>query len=109
MALINAFDESSNSSLQKTSASRITEFPCDLPTQAQLREWLPCLHTYIGSMGLAAYMRGSEPPHVIQFTPRDLALTPVLEVTAGEGPKESRIALRATYEHDNAIKLQMKT
>ena len=26
-----------------------------------------------------------------------------------EGPKEGRVALRATYEHDNAIKLAMKT
>ena len=49
------------------------------------------------------------PPHVLQYTPRDLALIPVLPADAGEGPKEIRVALRATYEHDNAIKLAMKT
>ena len=109
MALSYATDDTSNSSMSKTAASGISEFPCDLPSHEQLRDWMPDLLAKISAMGLSAYMRGAEPPYVIQYTPRDLSLTPELEAAAGEGPKETRIALRATYEHDNMIKMQMKT
>ena len=109
MAYIMSSDDMSNSSVSKFAASGITEFPCDLPSQEQLREWLPHLLTRIDVMGLSAYMRGAEPPHVIQYTLRDLSLTPELPAAAGEAPKEARLSIRATYEHDNAIKTQMKT
>ena len=102
-------DDLSVNPASKSAAHGITAFPCDLPSQEELREWLPNLQSRIDAMGLSAYMRGSEPPHVLQYTPRDLALIPVLPADAGEGPKEGRVALRATYEHDNAIKLAMKT
>ena len=45
---------------------------------------------------------------MIQYTHRDLSLTPELEAGASEAAKETRIALRATYTHDNAIKARMK-
>ena len=105
MACNIATDDSSASSSSKFTASGIMDFPCDLPSQEQLREWLPHLTTRIDSMGLSAYLRGSEPSYVIQYTLRDLALTPELPATAGEGPKEARLALRATYDHDNSIKI----
>ena len=57
---------------------------------------------------VSSYMRGAEPPHVIQYTLRDLSLTPELEAGASDAAKETRIALRATYTHDNTIKASMK-
>ena len=97
-----------SSTTSKNTAGGITNFPCDLPSPEQLRVWLPHLLSRIDSMGLSSYMRGAEPPHVIQYTLRDLSLTPELATSAGEAAKETRIALRATYEHDNSIKTQMK-
>ena len=74
----------------------------------QLRVWTPALVSQFDSMGLAAFLRGSEPSHALQYKPRDLSLLPLLPETVGEGPREARIALRATIEHDNAIKADMK-
>ena len=108
MAFNIASDDMSNSSSTKNTASGITTFPCDLPSPEQLRVWLPHLLSRIDAMGLSSYMRGAEPPHVIQYTHTDLSLTPELATSAGEAAKETRIALRATYEHDNLIKTQMK-
>ena len=60
-------DDLSVNPASKSAAHGITAFPCDLPSQEELREWLPNLQSRIDAMGLSAYMRGSDPPHVLQY------------------------------------------
>jgi len=86
----------------------IPAFPNDLPTIEELREYVPHLLARIDAMGLSAYMRGAEPPYVLQYKERDLSLLPELPATCGETAKEARIALRATMTHENDIKADMK-
>ena len=54
----------------------IPAFPNDLPTIEELREYVPHLLARIDAMGLSAYMRGAEPPYVLQYKERDLSLLP---------------------------------
>ena len=83
-------------------------FPNDLPTQEELRIFMPTLLSRIDRYGLSAFMRGAEPPYLHQYKTRDLTLLPELPASAGEGPKETRVALRASVEHENSIKDAMK-
>ena len=89
-------------------SGRALIFPNDLPTIEELREYVPPLLAKISSMNLAAYMRGAEPSYVLQYKERDLSLLPELEGGAGEGAKETRLALRANVMHENSIKADMK-
>ena len=91
-----------------TAAIGIPAHPNDLPTIEELREYTPRLLAKISSLGLSAYMRGAEPPYVLQYKERDLHLLPELEADAGEASKEARLALRANAMHENSIKADMK-
>ena len=89
-----------------TAAIGIPAYPNDLPTIEELREYTQRLLAKISSLGLSAYMRGAEPPYVLQYKERNLNLLPELEADAGEASKEARLALRANVMHENSIKKQ---
>ena len=86
----------------------LAAFPSDLPSKEELRVWLPTLISKIDGLGLSAFMRGADPPYVLQYKARDLSLLPELPEAAGEGPVQARLALRASTEHENSIKGSMK-
>ncbi|KAL1519791.1 hypothetical protein AB1Y20_023298 [Prymnesium parvum] len=52
---------------------------------------------------LRSMLQGRDPPSVIQFTERDLALIPALPLDAGASAIAAFEALRAQVIHDNAI------
>ena len=108
MSLNSALDDSSKDPKQH-SVLGLSVFPNDLPTKEELRVWLPTLLSRIYAMGLSAFMRGAEPPYVLQYNTRDLTMLPELAEAAGAGPVEARLALRASMSHEkNSIKEEMK-
>ena len=102
-----ALDDSSQASKHQNVIG-VAEFPGDLPSMEELTVWLPFLLSSVDRLGLSAYMRNAEPSFVLQYKPKDLALVPELEASAGEGPVATRLALRVTIAHENSIKVDMK-
>ena len=106
-----AFNLTNDNSLKdpkQHSVLGLTAFPNDLPNKEELRTWLPHLLSRIDALGLSAFIRGADPPYVLQYKTRDLTQLPELPSAAGEGTREARLALRASIVHENSIKEAMK-